>query len=148
MACRVLLVDDEETMLDLLEICLNRYDCLITRAMNGDEAIDALEREAFDLVITDLQMRATSGLEVVKRAKELHPETLVFMITGCDDKKNAIAAFNLGADDYLLKPLSFELLMDRLRRKGFSPPERTVAGPGQQSKRPTVSGCFTECKRV
>jgi two-component system OmpR family response regulator len=144
----VLLVDDEETMLALLEICLNRYDCLITRTMNGDEAIEALKRDDFDLVITDLQMRATSGLEVVKRAKELRPATLVFMITGCDDKKNAITAFHLGADDYLLKPLSFPLLMDRLRRKGFSPPERTVAGPGQQPKSRALSGCFTECKRV
>jgi DNA-binding response OmpR family regulator len=148
MSAKVLLVDEDATMLDLLESCFDAYDCRITRAGDGNRAIEILERESFDLIITDLQMRITSGLKVVKRAKELGPQTMIFMITDSDSIQNALEGFRLGADEYLLKPFSCPLLMQRLQRKGFLPERKTQTGKSQASKRRTVSEYFTDCKAV
>jgi DNA-binding response OmpR family regulator len=121
MASEVLVVDDEEIMLDLLEAFLDRYNCRTTKAADGDTAIEALESANFDLVITDLHMSRINGMEVLKKAKALRPETIVFIITGCNEKASAQKAFDLGVDDYLLKPFNLSLLMERLNRHGFSP---------------------------
>jgi DNA-binding response OmpR family regulator len=145
MSAKVLLVDDDAAILDLLESCFDAYDCRITRAVDGNKAIEALEREFFDLVITDLQMRMTSGLKVVKRAKELGPRTIVFMITESDNIQNALEGFRLGADEYLLKPFSCPLLMQRLQRKGFLPDRKTLPAKSQTSSRRKVSEFFTGC---
>lgn len=115
----ILVVDDEEIMVILLETFLKRFACRISTAANGNEAIRLLENTAFDLVITDLQMEGTTGLDVVRKTKELSPKTLAFMMTGSNEVKNAIAAFRSGADDYLLKPFSMTDLQERLQKKGI-----------------------------
>jgi DNA-binding response OmpR family regulator len=148
MSSKVLLVNEDATMLDLLESCFDAYDCRITRAVDGSTAIEALEREDFDLIITDLQMRMTNGLKVVKKAKELRPQTTVFMVTDSDNIQNALEGFRLGADEYLLKPFSCPLLLQRLKRKGFSPDRRTLSGKSQESQGKKVSDYFTDCKMV
>lgn len=116
----ILVVDDEPIMVTLLETYLNKLGCAISTAADGREAIRILEKRAFDLVITDLQMGETNGLDVVRKTKELSPNTLAFIMTGCNEVEYAIAAFRSGADDYLLKPISIGLLLERLLRRGFS----------------------------
>ncbi len=65
-----------------------------------------MNAEDFDLVITDLQMGPTSGFDVIRRTKDINPNTTVIMITGSCDSADKIEAFHHGADDYLLKPFS------------------------------------------
>jgi DNA-binding response OmpR family regulator len=137
---RVLVVDDEAIMVTLLETYLKRLGCAVSTAADGAKAIRLLEERAFDLVITDLQMEETNGLDVVRKAKELSPKTLAFIMTGCNEVEYAIAAFRIGADDYLLKPLNLGLLMERLLKRGFSF-NRTGQLHSQAGGRNTFSRC-------
>jgi DNA-binding response OmpR family regulator len=117
---KILLVDDEKIMLSLLEAFLNEYGCTTCKATDGHQAIRILETAQFDLVITDLQLATTSGLDVIRKAKELYPDMPVFMMTGCYEVQYAIEAFRNGVDDYLLKPFSMHILLERLRENGFA----------------------------
>lgn len=137
---RILIVDDDEIMLNLLEYFFCGYNCAITRALNGEMALQALRAADFDLVITDLQMGRISGLDVARAAKALHPEMTVFILTGCDDGKSAREAFRLGVAAYLLKPISFGNLVDRLREEAISLVKNYVPG-----RTDAVSECFTAC---
>lgn len=139
---RILVVDDEPIMVTLLETYLERLECSVSTATDGSEAIRLLEKRSFDLVITDLQMGETNGLDVVRRAKELSPKTLAFIMTGCNEVEYAIAAFRIGADDYLLKPFTMGLLMERLQRRGISL-NRTSQSQSQAEGRNT----FTRCQK-
>lgn len=140
---RILVVDDEAIMVTLLETYLKKLGCSICTAADGIEAIRLLENKVFDLVITDLQMGETNGLDVVRETKELSPKTLAFIMTGCTEVEYAIAAFRSGADDYLLKPFTMSLLMERLLRRGFS-----VNPAGQLLSRVEGSTTLSRCQKV
>lgn len=140
---RILVVDDEPIMVTLLEAYLKRLGCNVSTAADGTEAIRLLENGPFDLVITDLQMGKTTGLDVVRKTKELSPKTLAFIITGCNSVEDAIAAFRSGTDDYLLKPINMGLLMERLLRKGFS-----LNRTGQLQSRTEGQTTFVKCQKT
>lgn len=116
---KVLVVDDDMIMRSMLETLLNNRGCAITTVSDGEKAIQLLDIATFDLVLTDLEMGETSGFEVIRKAKEVSPATLVFMMTSCHQLEYAIAAFRCGASDYLLKPFSSKCLFDRLQKNGF-----------------------------
>lgn len=131
----VLVVDDDLIMRCMLESMLDNYGYSITTASDGEKAIQLLENITYDLVITDLEMGETSGLEVIKKAKEVSPNTLVFMMTGCHQVEFAIAAFHCGVEEYLLKPFSNQCLMECLKIHGFpifSKEEAMAVEPGGQ----------------
>lgn len=106
MVLKALVVDDDKMILDILEYVLELDGYDITRATDGDQAINVLNVEDFDLVVTDLQMGSTSGLDVIRKTKDLNPLAIVIMITGGCDSSDESEAFRYGADDYLLKPFS------------------------------------------
>ncbi len=110
----ILLVDDNLHILELYEEILSGEGYKLTRAKNGEMAIEALEKQPFDMIITDLNMGKVDGLEVLKRAKELHPETMVIVMTGNTDIEYAIDALRLHADDYILKPFRIPHLLKRV----------------------------------
>ncbi|MCP3931926.1 MAG: response regulator [Bacteroidetes bacterium] len=115
MIYKVLVVDDEKIMLDLLEKILekNRYN--VTSTVDGEEAIKILVYEDFDLVITDLQLGQVNGFDILRKAKALNPRTVVIMITGCSEREYAIEAHRLGVDSYLLKPISATDLLQQIQ---------------------------------
>jgi DNA-binding NtrC family response regulator len=83
----------------------------VTKADSGDRALEVLQENKFDLVITDLVMEDTDGIQVLKKTKALNADTMVIILTGYGDMKSAIEALRQEADDYLLKPCeSAELL--------------------------------------
>jgi YesN/AraC family two-component response regulator len=100
----LLLVDDDPFILEGIgsDLEINGYQ--VTRAASGEIAVDLLEKMDFDLVITDLVMETTDGIQVLKKAKEIDPETQVIILTGYGDLDSAIKAMRNQADDYLLKP--------------------------------------------
>lgn len=140
---KILIVDDDEIMLDLLGLFFCGFHCAVTRATDGDMAIQALRAASFDLVITDLQMGRTSGLDVAREAKALYPEMTVFILTGSDDGTSAGEAYRLGVAAYLLKPISFRDLVDRMREEAIFLVKKHVAG-----KTGAVSECFTSSRPV
>ncbi len=114
MVLKALVVDDDEMILDILQYILKSDGYNITRATDGDQAIKVLDAEDFDLVITDLEMGRTSGLDVIRKTKDINPNTIAIMITGSCDSSDEIEAFHHGADDYLLKPFSLSDLLVRI----------------------------------
>jgi DNA-binding NtrC family response regulator len=110
----ILLVDDNIHILELNREVLSGQGYELTKAASGESAIEALEKQHFDMVITDINMGTMSGLKVLERAKQLHPETKVIVTTGNPDLQYAIEALRLHADDYILKPYSIHWLVKRV----------------------------------
>jgi two-component system response regulator PilR (NtrC family) len=101
---RILVVDDERSMQEFLEILLRREGHDVVAVSSAPEALLALESDDFDLVISDIRMPGMSGLELLGRVKELSPETLVILITAHGSTESAVEAMKFGAYDYLTKP--------------------------------------------
>ena len=110
----ILLVDDDPNILELNREVLSDQGYKLTKATSGESAIEALEKQHFDMVITDINMGHVNGLKVLKRAKELHPEAKVILTTGNPDVQYAIEALRFHADDYILKPYSIHWLIKRV----------------------------------
>lgn len=107
---KVLIADDEPLIRSFLSESFKRLKKEIFLAKNGVEAINLIDKEDIDLIITDIKMPKKSGLEVLKHAKAKKPNTIVIMITAFGKTNTAIEALNLGAFNYLVKPFSFETL--------------------------------------
>src|SRR2546425_3610857 len=114
---RLLVVDDERSMRELLSIVLRREGYDVTLAENGRTAIDALERGRYDLLISDIKMPDMSGVEVLRAAKRIDQDILGIMITAFASADTAIEAMRLGACDYLSKPFDVDLLRMKVREK-------------------------------
>lgn len=112
---RILIVDDELIILKSLQMGLTHHGYEVDTAMSGGEALVLLERHGYNLLITDLLMEGMSGMELLKKAKELKPDLAVCLITGYADLASAIDALRLGADDYLVKPCDLEELLLRVK---------------------------------
>jgi two-component system response regulator PilR (NtrC family) len=105
---RLLVVDDERSMRELLAITLRQDGNDVTIAENGDAAIEALKSDSFDLVITDLRMRPLDGFDVLRAAREFSPATLVLVMTAFASTETAVEAMKLGAYDYITKPFKLD----------------------------------------
>lgn len=101
---RVLIIDDEEQIRNLLiDVLGTTYQC--SDAGSAEEALAALAKTTFDLVISDIDMGGMSGLELVPRVHSLSPDTVVVMVSGNQDIEFAIRAMRVGAFDYITKPI-------------------------------------------
>lgn len=112
----LLVVDDEEIILSVLAEDLNRDDLFVQTASNGEEAMNLLAKNHYNLIVTDLAMPGVDGIEVLRVAKQLDPTVCVVILTGYGNMTSAIEALRLGADDYLLKPCESEELYYRISR--------------------------------
>jgi DNA-binding NtrC family response regulator len=115
---RVLLVDDDLSMLHLLEGILEQnfaQDVQIATVSDPKEARRCLDSEIIDLLITDLEMPGISGLELLRCAKRANVWTQVLLITGHSNVHALMDAMDLGASDYLLKPLDIVELEDTVK---------------------------------
>ena len=105
---KILVVDDEKSMREFLEIMLRKEDYRISLAPNGEEVLRLIERDIFDLVLLDIRMPKMDGIAVLKKIKALSPETVVIMITAYASADTAIKAMKEGAYDYITKPFKVE----------------------------------------
>jgi two-component system, NtrC family, sensor kinase len=105
----ILIVDDEESVRWLFADCLGaRYYC--STATNAEEALAALAKDAFALVLADVSMPGLSGVELLRRVVAQYPDTAVIMISGIDRTQRVLDAVRLGAFDYLIKPIELNVL--------------------------------------
>ncbi len=114
---RILVVDDERSMRELLAIVLRREGYEVLLAENGRAAIDLLEREPVDILISDIKMPDLSGVDVLRAAKKIDQDILGIMITAFASTETAVEAMRLGACDYLSKPFDIDLLKMKVREK-------------------------------
>ena len=111
----ILIAEDHEVARKSIKEFLQQEGYRVEEAADGDAAIEAINNSDFDLVITDLKMPAASGLDVLKHAREISPNTLVIVTTAFGSVESAIEALRLGAQDYLIKPVIFEDLLSKVR---------------------------------
>lgn len=107
---KILVVDDEKLIRQFVAETLKRQGKEVAIAENGEIAIQKLEAESFDLIISDVKMPIKDGIEVLKKAKALHPNALVILATAFGSVESAVEAMRLGAFHYLIKPFSPEAL--------------------------------------
>lgn len=107
---KVLVVDDELLIRTFLTETLSRKKLDVTAAENGKTAVALLKENTYDLVFTDMKMPDLTGLDVLKKVKELSPGTIVVVITAFGTIDNAIEAMRLGAFNYLIKPFSPDMI--------------------------------------
>ena len=105
---RILVVDDERSMRDFMEILLQRDNHEVVSCGSAAEAVLALESVDFDVVISDIRMPGMSGLELLDRVQQLAQDTLVILITAHGTTESAVDAMKRGAYDYLTKPCSVD----------------------------------------
>ena len=107
---RILVVDDEDIIRVLLTEILTEDGYEIVTAPDGKDAIDILEHEQFDLIISDMVMPGKNGIEVLQAAFRIDPHYQVIMITGYPSVETAVRLVNLGAADYITKPFNVDLI--------------------------------------
>jgi len=124
---RILVVDDERSMREFLEIFLTKEGYQVTLASNGEEANQLLGHQKYDLVITDIKMKDVDGIAVLKKAKALNPETVVIIISAFATAENAVEAMKEGAYDYIPKPFKVKdikkIVKDALKSRRAVPKE-------------------------
>jgi signal transduction histidine kinase/GGDEF domain-containing protein len=117
MESRILVVDDEKEIRGFLSKALSRIGGFqVELAESGQEALGKIEREPFDLVLTDLKMPKMDGLQLISEIAKSKPETLTMMMTGHGTIDSALEAMKRGASDYLMKPLNLDELIVRIQK--------------------------------
>ncbi|MCP4604183.1 MAG: response regulator [Proteobacteria bacterium] len=111
---KVLLVDDEEEFLDTLGNRLQNRSLEVMGAASGEEALSILEGYQADVVVLDVRMPGIGGIETLKEIKRTKPLTEVIILTGYASTHTAIQVMELGAFDYLVKPIDIDELLYRL----------------------------------
>jgi len=116
MTYNILIVDDDENIRKAISLSLKNQERNILQASSAEEAIEIISKSSFDLIITDLIMGRLSGIDVLRHAKNVSPDTYVIILTGYGDLSSAIDALRLHADDYILKPCEDIEMEERVSR--------------------------------
>jgi phosphate regulon transcriptional regulator PhoB len=114
---KILVVDDEKDIVDLIAYNLTNEDYTIVKAYNGDQALKLIQAEKPDLILLDLMLPGLQGLEICKRVRT-NPETAsvpIIMLTAKTEEIDKILGLEMGADDYITKPFSVRELIARVR---------------------------------
>lgn len=111
---KILFLEDEPTIKEVLTEYMKIQNYDVTNVQNGDEAIALIKTEGFDLAVLDIMVPGASGLEVLTYIKENRPKIATIMLSALEDEKTQLEAFNLYADDYVVKPVSPILLLKRM----------------------------------
>ncbi len=153
-ATKILVVDDETAILETLSILFRGEGYDVVTADSGARALEALEEERPDIVLTDIRMPGASGLDVLSRAREVDPEMAVILMTAQASLQSAMRAVNEGAYYYLQKPFGNDELLAicrraaearTLRRENRLLRRKISSGEGSDAARPVgVAPAFTE----
>ena len=115
---QILLIDDDELILKVINRILTREGYEVKTATNGKDAMELIEQQKFDLLITDIMMPYSNGFEVISKFKQ-HPNAdgVPIIVISSVGTENAVReGLNIGADDYLRKPIMPDELLIRVRR--------------------------------
>ena len=112
---KILIVDDEQTLLDQLKTAFEAQRYMVETALDGEAALDKLFESPVDLIILDIMLPKLDGLSVLREIRQADIATPVLMLTARGDLDDKIQGLDLGADDYLAKPFSLDELLARTR---------------------------------
>jgi two-component system response regulator PilR (NtrC family) len=141
---KILVVDDEKSMREFLEILLQKDGYKVCCAENGEEALKAIRQDKFDLLITDIRMKPIDGLELLKQCKTISPSTAVIIISAYASAETAVVAMKEGAYDYLPKPFKIDEMRTAITNALLSKKDGEWAGGLREG--PLNYGCLIgEC---
>ncbi len=128
---KILIADDEPDILEILEYNLSAEGFTVVKAKDGAEALDVARNEKPDLIILDVMMPRKNGMEVCQllRSQAEFNQTLIIMLTALSDESSHIKGFEMGADDYVSKPISPKVLISRVNalfRRTFRSDEAVI----------------------
>lgn len=126
----ILFLEDEPTIQEVLSEYMKMQNYQVTAVSNGEEALKLLAERTFDMAVLDIMVPGKSGLEVLSYMKENRQEIATIMLTALEDEKTQVQAFNLYADDYVIKPVSPIILLKRMETI-----LRRVKGQGQKEEK-------------
>jgi len=113
----VLIVDDEEDFLETLMNRMKKRGVDATGCSSGEQAIELMKEQIFDVVILDIKMPGgMGGIETLREIKKIRPETEVLLLTGHGSVETSVEGLKEGAFDYLLKPVKLEVLLEKVAR--------------------------------
>ncbi len=115
---RILVVEDERRMAELLRQGLTEEGHVVTTAFEGREALSLAQSGEFDLILLDVMLPGIDGFTIARRLRAERNQTPILMLTARDATPDIVQGLNVGADDYLTKPFSFEELLARVRACG------------------------------
>jgi DNA-binding response OmpR family regulator len=114
----ILVVEDEHRMRELLRQGLTEDGHAVTVANDGHEGLSIAQGSAFDLIVLDVMLPGPDGFAIARQLRKQRNHTPILMLTARDATRDIVEGLNLGADDYLTKPFSFEVLLARVRAVG------------------------------
>jgi two-component system, NtrC family, response regulator PilR len=139
---RILVVDDEKSMREFLEILLTKEGYGVTVAENGTAACQILESTPFDMVITDIRMKDIDGIGVLRKAKSADPEAMVVLISAFATAETAVEAMKEGAYDYIPKPFKVNEIKRIVKESLDSRSSRVAEETEEGEKDPLHLGTF------
>lgn len=128
---QVLFLEDEPTIREVLTEYMKMSGYEVTEAARGDHAIALLQKKEFDIAVLDIMVPGVDGFEVLQYIQEHAPQTAAIMLTALEDEKTQVQAFNLYADDYIIKPVSPIILLKRME----TILRRTAGLPGKTTEK-------------
>lgn len=123
---RVLVVDDERDFNETIVKRLKRRGFAAETALSGQEALDIMARQEFDVAILDIMMPGMGGIEVLREMKKRFPKMEVILLTGHASVESGVQGMSMGANAYLIKPVDFEELLGAIAQAH----ERKLLGSG------------------
>src|SRR5215470_7302968 len=115
-SANILVVDDEGAIRYSISKTLQRVGYQVSAAASGEEALEMLEEQNFDVVLTDIRMPGLTGVELLAKIKEKAPDAIVILMTGYASLGTAVESLRLGAHDYLIKPSSSQDIRQSVAR--------------------------------
>jgi len=112
---KILVVEDDKNLRKLIVTCLEKANYTVFESINGEQALNLIDKEYIDLIVTDIMMPEMNGYELIKELRDAKYEVPILIITAKDDIEDKRQGFNLGADDYMVKPINIDELILRVK---------------------------------
>mgnify|MGYP000174579821 FL=1 len=112
---KILVVEDDKNLRKLIVTCLEKANYTVFDTKNGEEALELMDRQYVDLIVTDIMMPEMNGYELIKELREANYNTPILIITAKEDIEDKRVGFSLGADDYMVKPINIDELIMRVK---------------------------------
>lgn len=112
---KILVVEDDKNLRKLIVTCLEKANYTVFDTKNGEEALNLMDRQYVDLIVTDIMMPEMNGYELIQELREANYNTPILIITAKEDIEDKRIGFSLGADDYMVKPINIDELIMRVK---------------------------------
>ena len=112
---KILVVEDDKNLRKLIVTCLEKANYTVFDTKNGEEALELMDRQYVDLIVTDIMMPEINGYELIKELRDANYNTPILIITAKEDIEDKRVGFSLGADDYMVKPINIDELIMRVK---------------------------------